>query len=179
MAGPRRSRSIVAVESRGDRLICVALRLCLKVVLMWQGCFGLRGLLPACTSTPRGCCPEPARRAPRRAVARRRVFKPSSGRGRPVGPEQVEVPPPSRDQHETSSSHRDRDRVPRITATDDSAYDSARPPLSLRGCPQPLTLAVPAVPDLATCIFREMQGQGGMPGREDAAVRDQRRHESR
>jgi len=43
--------------------------------------------------------------------------------------------PLSRDQHdhETSSSHRDRGRIPRITATDDSAYDSARPPLSLRG----------------------------------------------
>ena len=140
----------------------------------------VRDLLPACVPVRHAVAarsPRAARHAARwrvvgfssRAVAADARSDWSRSRCRPL----------SRDQHETSSSHRDRDRVPRITATDDSAYDSARPPLSLRGCPQPLTLAVPAVPDLATCIFREMQGQGGMPGREDAAVRDQRRHESR
>ena len=69
----------------------------------------------------------------------------------------------------TSSSHRDRGRNPRTTATNDRAYDSARPPLSLRG--------------LSTTPYSHSRFPP-LPVREDAAVVSAehwavRRHESR
>ena len=119
------------------------------------------------TTTPRGCYPRGGVGVSSRAVAADGRSDRSRSRCRPL----------SRDQHETSSSHRDRGRNPRITATDDRAYDSARPPLSLRG--------------LSTTPYSRGSRRTGssgrckeMPVREDEAVVSAehwavRRHESR
>jgi hypothetical protein len=114
----------------------IAWRSIFRSIDMRRVAVAVRDLLPACVPVRQAVAarsPRAARHAARwrvvgfssRAVAADARSDRSRSRCRPL----------SRDQHdhETSSSHRDRGRIPRITATDDSAYDSARPPLSLRG----------------------------------------------
>jgi hypothetical protein len=131
-AKPVRARISRRWRGRADRG-----RIAGRSIDMRRVAVAVRDLLPACVPVRHAVAarsPRAARHAARwrvvgfssRAVAADARSDWSRSRCRPL----------SRDQHETSSSHRDRDRVPRITATDDSAYDSARPPLSLRGCPQ-------------------------------------------